>query len=118
MNKSAAILSIFFALLASTQFYSCSCSCTCEKNLGCKILIAQQVSTGDTVAIKTFCSTTNFATDTVLADSVKAFYNRFQNANTKVTSRDSIYKFDSHDDLTCNQTKPYRENNYWCECAK
>ncbi len=86
--------------------------------MGCKILIAQQTTTGDTIEIKIFCSRTNFNTDTVLQDSVQAFYNRYPTGNTIIKSRDSIYKFDNKDNLTCNDTKPYKENGYWCICAK
>src|SRR6185436_13570223 len=100
LKKSAVIASIF-VLLVPAGFYSCSCSCTCEKNLGCKILVARDASTGDTIEIKTFCSSTNFHTDKILNDSVQAFYNRFYayGGLAIVTARDSIYKFDSFDDL-------------------
>jgi hypothetical protein len=119
MKKSGVIPSMF-VLIISAGLYSCGCSCTCEKNLGCKILVARDASTGDTIEIKTFCSTTNFHTDKILNDSVQAFYNRsyVYGGLAIVTPRDSIYKFDSFDDLNCNQTKPYSDNNYSCLCAK
>ena len=86
--------------------------------MGCKILIAQNTWTGDTVEMKTYCSSGNFTTDSILQDSVAMFNNRYQSVGYIVRSRDSIYKYESQDDLNCEQSKPYKENNYWCICAK
>ena len=117
MNKLIFLCSIL-VLFILTTLYSCTCSCSCEKNLGCKILIAQHTNSGDTIEIKIFCSQGNFATDTILQDSVTRFNNRYQTAGIIVKSRDSIYKFDRRDNLNCNQAKSYSQNNYWCTCAK
>jgi hypothetical protein len=117
MNRTYQV-ALSMLVLATTLCYACTCSCECENNAGCKILTAKQLSTGDTIELRTYCSQTNFASDEILQDSVQAFYNRHQATGIVVNTRDSIYRIDEHDDLNCNEANRLRERGYECACAK
>lgn len=119
MNKwvlpTVTLIALILTLLNACQFKP---SCGCNKDLGCKILTVEKVSTGDTILVKIFCSQASFLHDEILDDSVQAFYNQFQTDSTRVYSRDSIYKYDRVGDLTYNKSKSYSNAGYYCECAK
>ena len=117
MKKRPKVIKLtLFALLL--LFYSCSCDCTCENNLGCTILTVKQKSNGDTIQTKIYCGKMNYFPDTVLQDSIQAFFNLYNKDSTTVVRRDSIYKYDVVSNLSCNQSESYSNNGYSCNCSK
>ena len=115
MNKKYCFLILLLTLTFS--FYSCETVCDCNKNLGCKILKLKNAS-GAVIMTKTFCSQTDYHTDTILQDSVKAFYSRYDPTRASTEERDSIYKYETVNDVKPKEIKSFENNGYSCFCAK
>ncbi len=115
MNRPV-FLSIFL-LAMIFLFYSCGTSCDCNKNLGCKILTLKNAG-GSIIMTKTYCSQTDYDTDVILRDSVKAFYTRYNSVTTRIDERDSIYKYETVRDLKIKETEQFESKGYGCACSK
>jgi hypothetical protein len=105
-------------ILFGTIFYSCNYHCNCDKYLGCKIISARKKSNDSLLALKTYCAQTNYYTDKVLQDSVKAFTDRYnQQGAATIIEVDSIY---SHEYVRTKGGKqaPYIADGYDCLCPR
>ena len=98
--------------------YSCGCGCNCQKDLGCKILTAKQNTNDSIISTKIFCSQTNFATDSVLEDSVEIFYSQYQTDSTTVTYKDSIYLYQPRAKVDCDESDDLTKEGFNCNCFK
>jgi len=113
---------IFMALLIGSTLLilpnSCRYTCDCDRNMGCKILKVKLNSNGNVLITKTFCSQTNYSTDLILQDSVNNFINKHQSDSTTLTSKDSIYKYESVNNVKGSETDNYTKNGFMCVCPK
>ena len=114
LKKFLLVISIFFG---SILFHSCGCSCTCEKNSGCRVIVVRLLS-NDSIIKRTFCSQVDLYTDTVVQNSVEAFFTEYQSISEILTNKDSVYKSETVQNLTCDQSKPYAADSFKCWCAK
>jgi len=117
MSKLSFILLIIISVLFLILLYSCGCDCHCERNLGCKILTVKENSKDSVILTKIYCSQINFDTDTVLRDSVSKFFQLYKTDSTSVTSRDSIYKYESKE-TGCKEAYELEKEGFRISCAK
>lgn len=117
MNRQT-IIFFFFSTFIMTLLGSCWCSCDCDRNIGCTILTVKQISNDSVLMKKIFCAQTNYETDKVRKDSVDNFTAQHQTANTTVTAKDSIYKYERVEDVKCKDKDGYKNDGFGCMCYK
>jgi hypothetical protein len=108
--------SFFSILIIALGFtiYSCHCACSCDKNLGCKIMTLKQAD-GSVILTKTFCSQTDYYTDSILQDSVVSFRIRYQSSSTRIDEKDSIYKYETVKNVKCPEgVREFEQKGYGC----
>lgn len=74
--------------------------------------------TATVIMTKTFCSQNDYHTDKALQDSITAFKLRYNTDTSLVELTDSIYKYETVQNIKCGATGKYINNGYGCSCAK
>ncbi len=107
------ILSLLTLLLNS-----CKCACTCSDDMGCTLLEVRLISNDSLLAKKTICSITDYYSDKIRENSVLTYMSAHKTDSTYISYKDSIYKYESVKNLTCDQINDYKSKGYGCHCAK
>ena len=98
--------------------YSCKASCDCCKKHGCiTITVVPYPATGDTIAVKSFCSETNVYSKNI-QDSIQDFCEDFQkNREVSIYRHSNVITQDCVFDLTEKEADAYLPD-YDCVCYK
>jgi hypothetical protein len=114
------LLLVFAMTFICHSFLSCVGECYCTKDLGCTILTVKRLggtSSNPVISTKVICSQTDYRTDYILHDSVKAFQKRYTTDTTYVELKDSIYKYYEPVSVKHNVNR-YQDSGYYCNCPR